>query len=266
MPSNTLKSLTRALLREAKAAGIRPPVLACLWKDSFRAQDIYGARHLAPMPKEFNLPEIPAVLETWPLAHAVMYLRGLAGFGGAAVASLIETLVDDVRWWLLEFQPRSLLVKAHAKHEMFQIIVPYSTVLDTVCTRCQKEMADRTVVHCHLPGGQQTVICARTPRESVEVISLLWVAATRCLPALSTGPAPPLILKDEDLRRLLLERYGDRVAVIAEAIRALRKADRKYAAWLVQVLGDSPDLRGVWARVKQELYGDAGGPAKGRAR
>jgi hypothetical protein len=209
-------------------------------------------------PERINLPEVPAVLELWTPAEATELLRLHAEVGGAGVANLMEALGQDVRWWLLEFRPGWLVARAHAGRgrRLFEVAVPYGRILDVVCRRCRELVEGRGLVHCHLPQGQRTVVCGRTTGEALEAINLLWVAATRTLPALANGAAPPLVLRNEDLALLLLQRYGDQAQVIAEAIRALRKVPGKLDAWIVQVLEGSPVLKELATAVRRELHGD----------
>jgi hypothetical protein len=133
--------------------------------------------------------------------------------------------------------------------------VPYDRILDVVCRRCQEEVARRGVSHIHLPSGRTAVVCGRDPRESTEAANLLFVAATRVLPTLGRGAAPPLILRNEDLVTLLGRWYADKPQIIAEAIRALRKASGQLDAWILQVLDGLSFLRPVATAVRRELYG-----------
>ena len=124
--------------------------------------------------------------------------------------------------------------------------------------RCRELAEGRGLVHCHLPQCQRTVVCGRTTEGSLSAINLLWVAATRTLPALANGAAPPLVLRNEDRSLLLFQRYGDRAQVIAEAIRALRKVPGGLDVWIVQVLDGSPILKELATAVPRELHGEDG--------
>jgi hypothetical protein len=171
---------------------------------------------------------------------------------------LLELLGDDVSWWLLDFQRSCLTVEGHAGRRLFGVRLPYDRIGDVFCRRCQEEVGGRGVVHCHLPHGARTAVCAGTAEESMEIINLVWVAATRCLPVAGAGAAPALTLRDADLEAFLARRYADRPGVVAEAVRALRKGGKEFDAWLVHVLRGR-ELSGLWAAVRRELHGGAEG-------
>jgi len=239
------------LVCEAKAEGIRPAVLACFWADSQPARRAYRAMSRLPLEND--------VIETWTLPHAIMMLRRHAGLAGIAFANLLEGYGDKAGEWLLEFNEPYLSASAYdnKKSQILEIFLPYRTIMNVVCFDCRRNAAGRGAVHCHLPNGEQTIICGRNPKEANEIVRLCWVATTRCLPYVGMETGPALRLRDEDLARMLAENYGRKPYVVAEVIRALRKVPGAVDCWISDVLYGSQKLSVLAQAVTCELHGVA---------
>jgi hypothetical protein len=218
-------TLVGRLAREVKAEGIRPPVLACFWADTQPARQAYRAMYQLRLEND--------VIETWTLQHAIMMLRGRAGLAGMGIANLLAAHGNEASEWLLEFQQRYLSVNAYTKDDNYEILLLHRKIRNVVCFDCRRNAAGRGARHCHLPNGEQTIICGRNAQEANEIVRLCWVAATRCLPCVATDEAP-------------------------EVIRALRKVPGAVDSWMSDVLYGRQQLSGLAQAVTQERHGGGG--------
>lgn len=216
----TFRSLVRQRLREARAAGIPFPVVSGLWPGSRQAQAIHRERHGRDIDeRQVRQSRVSCVLETWTVTEAVHLLRRHGAVAGLAVARFLESVSEQVCWWLMDFQQPSLIVTAFGEEgRLFGNIVPYDRILETVCGHCWRKARGRGVLRIRLPDGQTTVVCGATRAEVVETIGLVILADTRCLPSLSTGAKAYLQLKDEDLALLLDTLFGKKPRLIAESL------------------------------------------------
>jgi hypothetical protein len=262
MSKHDFKTLLRQQIRRARARGLRPPVIACLWRDSGHARAAYRDRHGRSFPRRKELAEGSYLVETWTAAEAARLLRLHAGIGGVAVAGLLDEATPEIRWWLVTFQPPSLIVKAFAGRELFDVIVPYDEILDTVCPCCLAEIEGGGAFRCRIDGDDRTVVCGATREDVVETIKLVRVACTGRLPALCEQGAAFVPLAEEGLAHLLLTLYGTRPRVVAEAVMALRKVPGGRDAWLCGVLDGTPSLRELAEAVRREIGGDEAGAAQ----
>ncbi|MBO0698779.1 MAG: hypothetical protein J2P46_10315 [Zavarzinella sp.] len=245
---NRFDTIVGRQLRQARAAGIHPPVLATLSSDARPARAAfaghYGGR-LKPRGKDW----VRGVgqIVTWSVADAIRLLRRHAGLGGNLVANLLDDSPETVDTWSLDWG-RALSVSGFRDEDLvLTSCALYDDLPFAVCDCCAAK---------HGPGNEHMPSAGNDRGAAHEALvrsaALVGIVTARVMPAVDY-PVPETVdlpVRDDELAHILQAYYVDSPVLVINVLTALRKAHADGHRWLAGVLNDRPELGNLARRVR----------------
>jgi hypothetical protein len=258
MSEDRFSTLMMKHLTEAAERGIRPPVTALLHPESGPARACHADLYGQPLrPGEGDYLEDSGLMVTWAVADAARLLRRHAGLGGSAVANRLEEAPPQTDSWMLMLgEDRLALLGTAQAQRTVSSMAFYDRLPYELCECCAHD-EDEVFLLTRIKGGKQVAVYGRTAAEGAKTSCLVGIVAERSLPSLARegrrAVRTSLPVRDADLVMILRDFYSDGPELVAEAIRALRRAKVKERHWLTQTLNAYPELHALAERVREEL-------------
>ena len=262
MNDNDIGTFIRARLAEAEDKGISTPVILTLSERSEHARAIYEDLHGHPMAPSGA--EGDHEFGPWQVlspAEASRLLRDDGDQGGAHAADLLSDPAwgEAVRldFWFVGLLRESIHIRAFLNGvEVWHMVTRYDRVPHNLPTPSQlAQDLGPSLWMVPVDGGKAVPVCGPNGKDVILASALAGVAADRVIDTQYQGKPVQIKVDDDQLASLLLDVYGGKPHVIAEAIMALKKGGGGKEGWLVTVLGGRPELQDLARRVEHELTG-----------
>jgi hypothetical protein len=232
------------LFEMAAERGIDLPV-ALIFQPGPRAAAVYAALAGRPVPAGVTA-EHPAFL-LHSVGDAAGALRAHGGLGGGLVANLLGNPPEPVARWLLYLLDDVIGVFAYTSGSESHLAQTYYDRLPPswCCPGCVRKRGPGTLVVPVTVGGRETALRLAVPdAPSVDRIAeLARIAADRRVDSLGDPEtAWGFDVGAAEMATILSSFYADAPALVAEVLRALRRARHPSHRWLRTTLGTAPGL------------------------
>jgi hypothetical protein len=262
MSDTNISDFIRARLAEAKDKDISTPVILTLSERSEHALAIYEDLHGHPMaPSGTDGDHEFGRWEVLSPAEASRLLRDHGDQGGAHAADLLS---DPARgdaapmdFWFVGLLQERIHIRAFLNGvEVWHWVTRYDRVPRNLQTPSQlAQDLGPSLWMVSVDGGKAVPVCGPNGKDVILASALAGVAADRVIDTQYQGKPVQIKVDDDRLASLLLDVYGGKPHVIAEAIMALKKGGGGKEGWLVTVLRGRPELQDLAKRVEHELTG-----------
>jgi hypothetical protein len=239
---------------EARAEGILDPVILYLDKGCTQARAVYHGLHGAAMaPRDIGSNKFGAI-EKLDRGHAIRLLRTHCGRAGARLGDALQRRAL-ARYSMVDlWEGGCQLITITEDRRLVFLVLGYDPV--QVCLHASQPLTASCPLalwNLELDDGELVPLCS--PNPPLKVGLLVRTAATRRRWVWRGGKAVREVEAfDSNLAGELLQLEDD-PAVIAEAVRALRKLGPDQDRWLMSVLWGRRPLRALARRVEHELTG-----------
>jgi hypothetical protein len=253
MKPNSLPS-TKELVALARADGLDEPVILYLDQECSHARAIYQKKSSGPRkPRDIGLNTF-GVIEMVSRDEATVLLRLYFSKVGECFAGMLERpLQAEYSYvWLWEYQ--SVLTTVTKTRIHVVLTMGYEDIMLRLHKSETKAGAGTSTLWLLTTGDDQMIPLCCPNGMMLHTGLLTLLAANRKGWVERKGKMVEIEAFDSDLAAELLL-YQDSPAVIAEAIRALRKMGHEKDHWLMSVLWGRHPLRALARRVEHELSG-----------
>jgi hypothetical protein len=263
MNHSNISDFIRARLAEAKGKGISTPVILTLSERSEHARAIYEDLHghpMAPSGSEGDHEFGPWEVLSPP--EAARLLRDHGDQGGAHAADLLSDPAWDhavrLDFWFVGLLQESIHIRGFLNGvEVWHWITRYDRVPHNLQTPSQlAQDLGPSLWMVQVDGGKAVPVCGPNGKDVILASALAGVAADRVIEVQHLGKPVQIEVDEEALASLLLDVYGHKPHIIAEAIMALKKLGPGKEKWLMTVLRARPELQGLAKQVEHELTGE----------
>ena len=262
MSGSTIADFIRARLAEAKDQNITMPAILTLSRRSEHSRYIFEDLHGHPLsPLSSDVGHEFGPWEVMEPAEAARLLRDHAGKGGALAADVItdpfwsEAMPLD--FWFVGLLKENIYIRGFLDgEEVWHTVTGYDSVPRG--HRTPSELAHEggpSLWRVSTDGGAIVPVCGRGGKDVILAAALAGIVADRVIDIRHEGKPVQIAVNDDRLASLLLDVYGDKPHVIAEALMALKKSGENKHLWLQQVLGSRPELKELAKAVHHELTG-----------